>query len=127
LSIKYNPRPAPAAKPAAPAQLRRHERAIVIGGEQTRFEAVAERRHDRLIAGARERRLRGSTNGDFMIGTKRIARLAPALALIVAAFGLAACNGASERAGQEAKEDVRGMRDFFRDRGVTIDTRLPER
>ena len=61
-----------------------------------------------------------------MIGRKLIARVAPALAL-AAALGLAACNGGSERAGQEVKEDVRGMRDFFRDRGITIDTRLPER
>jgi hypothetical protein len=56
---------------------------------------------------------------------KLIGRLAPALA--VAALGLGACNGGSERAGQEAREDVRGMRDFFRDRGITVDTRLPER
>jgi hypothetical protein len=76
-----------------------------------------------LIAGARERRLHGQSNGDFMIGTKLIGRVA----LLAAAFGLAACNGASERAGQEAREDVRGMRDFFRDRGITVDTRLPER
>jgi len=66
-------------------------------------------------------------NGDLMIGRKFIGRLAPALALAAATLGLAACNGSSERAGQEAREDVRGMRDFFRDRGITIDTRLPER
>ncbi len=62
-----------------------------------------------------------------MIGTKLIGRAAPALALVAAALGLAACNGTSDRAGQEVREDVRGMRDFFRDRGITVDTRLPER
>ena len=35
--------------------------------------------------------------------------------------------GNPARTGQEAREDVRGMRDFFRDRGITVDTRLPER
>ncbi len=58
-------------------------------------------------------------------------RAAPALALALAVLGaalaVAACNGGSERAGEAAKEDVRGMRDFLRDRGITIDTRLPER
>jgi hypothetical protein len=49
-------------------------------------------------------------------------------ALAVAAAGaLGGCNGAGERAGQEAREDVRGMRDFLRGRGVVVDTRLPER
>ena len=62
-----------------------------------------------------------------MIGTKLIGRMAPALSLLAAMLGLAACNGGSERAGQEAREDVRGMRDFFRDRGITVDTRLPDR
>jgi hypothetical protein len=61
----------------------------------------------------------------------RIGRLAPALALIASAFGLAACDNGLERAGeranQGAKEDVRGMRDFLRDRGITVDTRMPER
>jgi len=57
--------------------------------------------------------------------------LAPALALVAPAFGLAACDSGLERAGeranQGAKEDVRGMRDFLRDRGITVDTRMPER
>jgi hypothetical protein len=34
---------------------------------------------------------------------------------------------ASERVGQEVREDVRGMRDFLRDRGITINTQLPSR
>jgi hypothetical protein len=63
-----------------------------------------------------------------MIGTTWCRCLAPALAIAAAALALVACNnGAPERAGQDVKEDVRGMRDFLRDRGVTIDTRLPER
>ncbi|HEY7611266.1 MAG TPA: hypothetical protein VIF14_18715 [Alphaproteobacteria bacterium] len=53
------------------------------------------------------------------------------MALIAAALGLGACNGgaerAGERAGQDVKEDIRGMRDFLRERGITVDTRLPER
>ena len=64
-----------------------------------------------------------------MIVRKLIARLAPALTL--AALGLAACNGGFEREGERVdrgvKEDVRGMRDFLHDRGITVDTRLPER
>lgn len=43
----------------------------------------------------------------------------------------ASCTGAqddrAEREGQRVREDVRGLRDFFHDRGVTVDTRLPER
>ena len=62
-----------------------------------------------------------------MIRTTLMARLAPLVALALASLGPAACNGGSERAGQEAREDVRGMRDFFRDRGITINTMLPER
>jgi len=66
-----------------------------------------------------------------MIGTKLTARLAPALALTAALFGLAACNGGTERAGERAsqgvKDDVRGVRDFLYDRGITINTHLPER
>lgn len=47
---------------------------------------------------------------------------------IAALYGaLGGCNGHGERAGQEVREDVRGVRDFLRDRGITIDTRLPER
>jgi hypothetical protein len=61
-----------------------------------------------------------------MTARKLIGRLALAMTL-----GLAACNGGVEREGERVdravKEDVRGMRDFFRDRGITIDTRLPER
>jgi len=33
----------------------------------------------------------------------------------------------SERAGQRTREDVREFRDFLGDRGVKIDTRLPDR
>jgi len=66
-----------------------------------------------------------------MVPLKRIRCLGPAVALAAMAFGLAACEGSTERsgerAGQEVKDDVRGMRDFLRDRGITIDTRLPER
>ena len=60
-----------------------------------------------------------------MIETKLVARAA--LMLAAAACGLAACNGSSERVGQDVREDARGMRDFFRDRGITINTRLPDR
>lgn len=66
-----------------------------------------------------------------MDGLKLIARIAPAAALVAAALGLSACNGGLEREGERVdrgvKEDVRGMRDFLRDRGITVDTRLPER
>lgn len=66
-----------------------------------------------------------------MIRTKYIARLAPALALVVAAFGIAACNGGAEREGErvnrEVRDDVRGMRDFLGSRGITVNTMLPER
>ena len=66
-----------------------------------------------------------------MIGKKLAARVAPALVLAAAALGLAACNGGTERSGERAsegvKEDVRGLRDFLHDRGITINTRLPER
>ena len=62
-----------------------------------------------------------------MNGREHIARLAPALALAAAVLGLAACNGGSERAGREVREDVRGFRDFLYDRGITVNTRLPER
>lgn len=65
-----------------------------------------------------------------MVSMRMIRRAAPAMALAIAA-GLGACNGGvereGERAGQEVKDDVRGMRDFLHDRGVTIDTRVPER
>lgn len=60
---------------------------------------------------------------------RRRGALAGALAL--AALILAGCSGdaerQSERAGERAREDARGMRDFLGDRGVRIDTRLPER
>jgi hypothetical protein len=66
-----------------------------------------------------------------MIERKFIARLAPALAPAFAALVLAACNGGPEREGErvnrEVREDVRGFRDFLYDRGITINTRLPER
>lgn len=65
-----------------------------------------------------------------MISIRAIRRASPALTL-VAALGLAGCSGGiereGERAGREVKQDVRGMRDFLRERGITIDTRLPER
>jgi hypothetical protein len=63
--------------------------------------------------------------------TKLRWRMAPALALAAVALGLAACNGGIESEGERVdrgvKEDVRGMRDFLHGRGITIDTRLPER
>jgi hypothetical protein len=66
-----------------------------------------------------------------MIGGKLIARLAPVFALTAATLGLAACNGGLEREGERVdrgvKEDVRGVRDFLGSRGITIDTRLPDR
>jgi len=56
--------------------------------------------------------------------------IAVAMALATG-LGLAGCNGVAEREGERAgnrvKDDVRGARDFLRDRGVIIDTRLPER
>jgi hypothetical protein len=61
--------------------------------------------------------------------TARIGLLTPALAALL--LGLAACNGGLEREGERVdrgvKEDVRGVRDFLHDRGIMIDTRLPER
>lgn len=66
-----------------------------------------------------------------MIVKQLTRRLAPALTLAVAGLGLAACSNGIEREGERVnrgvKEDVRGFRDFLRDRGITIDTRLPER
>ncbi len=45
--------------------------------------------------------------------------------------GVRACNGGVETEGgrinRGRKEDARGMRDFFHDRGITVDTRMPER
>jgi len=62
---------------------------------------------------------------------KFAAPLAAALAIAAAGIGLASCDGATERAGERAgqgvKDDVRGVRDFLYDRGITIDTRMPER
>ncbi len=66
-----------------------------------------------------------------MIATKLTRRLAPALALAAVTLGLAACSNGIEREGERVnrgvKEDVRGFRDFLRDRGISVDTRLPER
>jgi len=66
-----------------------------------------------------------------MIVTNAKWRLAPVLALASAVLGLAACSNGIEREGERVnrgvKEDVRGFRDFLHDRGITIDTRLPER
>lgn len=66
-----------------------------------------------------------------MLGRELTRRLAQAAFLAVATLGLAACNGGfegeSERINRGVKDDVRGTRDFLRDRGITIDTRLPER
>ncbi len=66
-----------------------------------------------------------------MIVTKLGRRVVPLLALAATAIGLAACNGGFESEGERinrgVKDDVRGTRDFLRDRGITIDTRLPER
>jgi hypothetical protein len=62
---------------------------------------------------------------------RRRVRLAGAIALTIAVFALAGCNSAAEReaerAGERTREDVRDFRDFLHGRGVTIDTRLPER
>ncbi len=64
-----------------------------------------------------------------MTGRIFIGRLAPVLAVTM--LGLAACNGGVESEGERInrgmKEDARGMRDFFHDRGITVDTRIPER
>lgn len=66
-----------------------------------------------------------------MFGRRLAGRLAPVLVLAAAALGLAACNGGLESEGERinrgVKDDVRGTRDFLRDRGITIDTRIPER
>ena len=66
-----------------------------------------------------------------MIAGKFTARWASAVVLAAAGLGLAACNGGTERAGERAsegvKDDVRGVRDFLYDRGITINTRLPDR
>jgi hypothetical protein len=64
-----------------------------------------------------------------MLGRELTRRLAQAAFLAVATLGLAACNGGleGERVNRGVKDDVRGTRDFLRDRGITIDTRLPER
>lgn len=62
---------------------------------------------------------------------RNMGRLAPAALLAAAMFGLAACSSGFESEGERInrgmKDDARGMRDFFRDRGITVDTRLPER
>jgi hypothetical protein len=66
-----------------------------------------------------------------MLGRELTRRVAQAAFLAVALLGPAACNGAFEGEGERinrgVKDDVRGTRDFLRDRGITIDTRLPER
>jgi len=66
-----------------------------------------------------------------MIATKLTRRLAPALALAAVVLGLAACSNGAEREGERidrgVKDDVRGFRDFLHDRGITVNTRLPER
>ena len=66
-----------------------------------------------------------------MLGRELTRRLARAAVLAVATLGLAACNGGIESEGERVnrgvKDDVRGMRDFLNTRGITIDTRLPER
>ena len=66
-----------------------------------------------------------------MIVTKAKRRIATAFMLAAAALGLAACSNGIERDGERVnrgvKEDVRGFRDFLHDRGITVDTRLPER
>ena len=66
-----------------------------------------------------------------MLGRKLTRRLAQAALLAVATLGLAACNGGLETEGERVnrgvKDDVRGTRDFLRDRGITIDTRIPDR
>ena len=66
-----------------------------------------------------------------MIVTKLGRRIAQVLALAALTCGLAACNGGLESEGERVnrggKDDVRGTRDFLRDRGITIDTRIPDR
>lgn len=66
-----------------------------------------------------------------MLGRKLTRRLAQAAFLAVATLGLAGCNGGLETEGERVnrgvKDDVRGTRDFLRDRGITIDTRIPDR
>lgn len=58
-------------------------------------------------------------------------RAAPLLALAVAATFLTGCNSSferdAERANERTREDARDFRDFLHDRGITINTRLPER
>ncbi len=62
---------------------------------------------------------------------RNIGRLGPAALLAVIVLGLAACSSGFESEGERInrgmKDDARGMRDFFRDRGITVDTRIPER
>ena len=60
-------------------------------------------------------------------------RTAPlmALGILAATSFLAGCNSSlerdAERANERTREDVRDFRDFLHDRGITINTRLPER
>ncbi len=58
-------------------------------------------------------------------------RAAPAMLLAAAALATAGCSNGVEREGERVnrgvKEDVRGFRDFLHDRGISVNTRLPER
>lgn len=62
---------------------------------------------------------------------RRFVRALAAVSVLAAMLGLAACNGGLEGEGERinrgVKDDVRGTRDFLRDRGITVDTRIPER
>ena len=66
-----------------------------------------------------------------MLGRKSTRRVAQAVILVAAAMGLAACNGGLESEGERVnrgvKDDARGVRDFLNSRGITVDTRIPER
>ena len=69
-----------------------------------------------------------------MKSDKNQRRSAPLLALTALALMgtfLAGCNSSlerdAERANERTREDVRGFRDFLYDRGITINTRLPDR
>ena len=74
---------------------------------------------------------------DRMNGGRALHRLAHAnlgrakLALLLCALAVTSCGTeierGAERDNRRAGEDVRGVRDFLRDRGVTINTRLPDR
>jgi len=67
----------------------------------------------------------------FDTNRRRAAPLLTAALLAATAILGAGCNSAgerdAERAGERTREDVRDFRDFLHTRGITIDTRLPDR